>query len=236
VSMRLWTRAGAILTLWLAGAPLAQAQTQPATATATLRDRSGETVATAELREMTDQVSITLTFPTSSRLTDTHAIHIHERGRCDPPDFSSAGHIFNPLGKQHGLLNPDGPMVGDLPDMVLGPTGLVRYSVAAPLATLRAGTVSLLGPGGTALVIDSGSDDNKSQPLGNAGTSIACGVILAPGQADPSAGNAAPPISPLVVGLGGLVLIALGVGLRLIRARSYDRKNVEHVSYKGGDK
>jgi superoxide dismutase, Cu-Zn family len=217
--MRLWTRACAILTLWLAGAPLVQAQTQPATATATLRDRNGQTVATAELREMPDQVSITLTFPTNSRLTDTHAIHIHARGRCDPPEFTSAGNIFNPFGKQHGLLNPDGPMVGDLPDIVLGPTGLVRYSVAAPLATLRPGPVSLLGPGGTALVIDSGSDDNKSQPLGNAGTYIACGVILAPGQADPSAGNAASPIWPLALGLAGLVLLVIGVGLRLIGAR-----------------
>jgi hypothetical protein len=109
---------------------------------------------------------------------------------------------------------------------VLGPTGLVRYSVAAPLATLRAGHASLLGPSGTALVIAFGSDDNKTQPLGNAGTCVACGVILAPGQADPSAGNAASPISPLAVGLAGLaglaglvVLIVIGVGLRLIRAR-----------------
>jgi Cu-Zn family superoxide dismutase len=215
--MRLWTRACAIFTLWLAGASLSQAQTSTATAAATLRDRNGQTVATAELREMPDQVSITLIFPTNSRLTDTHAIHIHERGRCDPPEFASAGNIFNPFGKQHGLLNPDGPMVGDLPDIVLGPAGLTRYSVAAPLATLRAGPASLLGPGGTALVIDSGSDDNTSQPLGNAGTYIACGVILAPGQAEPSAGNAAASISPLVVALAGLALIVVGMGLRLNR-------------------
>src|SRR4051812_25711160 len=108
--------------LLCAHAPDANAQNLPVDATATLRDPSGKTVATAELRELPDQVSITLLFPTNERLSGTHAVHIHETGKCDPPDFTSAGNIFNPLGKQHGFLNPNGPMVGDLPDLVLGPT------------------------------------------------------------------------------------------------------------------
>jgi hypothetical protein len=105
-------------------------------------------------------------------------------------------------------------MVGDLPDLVLGSTGLVHYSVTAPQATLRPGPASLLGPGGTALVIDAGPDDNKTQPRGNSGAFIACGVILAPGQADPFAGNAASPTSPVFVGIAGLALLAVGIGLR----------------------
>jgi hypothetical protein len=110
-------------------------------------------------------------------------------------------------------------MVGDLPDLLLGPTGLVHYSLAAPLATLRPGPASLLGPGGTSLVLDAGSDDNKTQPLGNSGPYIACGVVLAPGQADPFAGNVAAPISPVVIGIIGLVVIVVGVGLRRLATR-----------------
>lgn len=188
------------------------------TATATLRDRNGQTVATADLRQGPDQVTISLAFQGTSRLNGTHAMHIHERGMCSPPDFADAGGIFNPTNKQHGFLNPAGPMVGDLPDLVLGPDGLVRYSVAAPLATLGPGAASLLKPGGTSLVIDSGSDDNKTQPSGNSGTSVACGVILAPGQVDPSPGGRSEAgISPLWIGVAGIVLVAGGFVLRRSR-------------------
>jgi len=143
-------------------------------------------------------------------------VHIHERGSCTGAGFADAGGIFNPFGKEHGLLNPAGPMAGDLPDLTLGTTGLARYNIAAPLATLRPGPASLLNPSGTALIIDSGSDDNKTQPLGNSGAPLACGVILPGSQAaaivTPSSANAL--LSPFVVGLGGLILIFVGLAVR----------------------
>ena len=191
----------------------AQAPPGTATATAAVRDRNGQMVATADLREVQGEVVITLTFPQQAPLTGTHAVHIHETGRCGPPDFTDAGGIFNPLRKQHGLRNPDGPMVGDLPDLALGPTGLVRYSVTAPLATLQPGPTSLLGPSGTAIVIDAGQDDNVSQPAGNSGARIACGVILAPGQTSAQSGTSL----PLVLAGIGLIVLLAGVGLRVWR-------------------
>jgi Cu-Zn family superoxide dismutase len=194
----------------------AQSQQAPLTASADLRDGSGKQVATASLIQASDQVQITFSFPNTGALAGTHAVHIHERGSCGGVGFAEAGGIFNPFGKQHGLLNPQGPMAGDLPDLTLGETGLARYNIAAPLATLRPGPASLLNPTGTALVIDSGIDDNKSQPLGNSGTPLACGVILPGGQAaaivTPSSSNAV--FSPLVIGLIGLILIFVGLAVK----------------------
>jgi len=210
--------------LLLASVPAAWSQGAP-TATAELRDRTGKSVATADLHESQNEVLITLTFARDAPLTGTHAIHIHDRGRCGGSDFGGAGGIFNPQGKQHGLLNPAGPMVGDLPDIVLGPTGLARYNVSAPLATLRPGPASLLGPGGTAIVIDAGQDDNRTQPDGNSGARIACGIILAPGQAAPSA-EAPALLSPLVLAGLGVCLILVGMALPWWRRRREIRGSV----------
>jgi superoxide dismutase, Cu-Zn family len=205
-------------------APLIAWAQAPTTASARLVDRNGRTLATADLREQPDQVLIALSFASPSALTGDHAIHIHERGQCTAPDFADAGAIFNPQGKEHGLLNPAGPMVGDLPDLVLGADGVAHYNLAAPLATLRPGPNSLLGPGGTSLVITEAADDNQSQPSGNSGARIACGVITAAGQApaDSSvrAGTSSSDLSgSIAIGALGVLLIAGGVLLRISRNR-----------------
>ena len=203
--------AAALLMLW-SGSASAQPQTG---ATADLRDHNNASVATAEFSEEPDQVLITLTFPRQSPLTGTHAIRILAGNRCTPPDFSDAGGIFNPFGKQHGLRNPAGPMAGDLPDIVLGDTGLVRYTIAAPLATLRPGPASLLGAGGTSIAIDTGQDDNTSQPAGDSGSIIACGAIYAPGQA-PVVSTPSVSVTPILIGVIGALLIVAGLALRRI--------------------
>jgi Cu-Zn family superoxide dismutase len=177
-------------------------------------------VAEVTLREAPDQVLIALTFPDRT-LTGTHAIQIHDTGRCDPPDFASAGGIFNPFGKQHGLLNPDGPMAGDLPSLVIGPSGLSSYNTAAPLAKLGSGgPASLLRPGGTSLVIFAQADDDHSQPDGNAGPGPL--DASASGQISPSAQSSATGESrfgTVFIALGGLLLIGVGVALRQRRLR-----------------
>ncbi len=105
-----------------------------------------------------------------------HAIHIHENGVCTPPDFKSAGAHFNPEGKKHGRQNPEGHHAGDLPNLYLSGEKEMLYLVI-PGLTLSQGPKSVLKEGGTSVVIHASEDDHKTDPSGNSGDRIACGVI-----------------------------------------------------------
>ena len=107
----------------------------------------------------------------------THALHIHAVGKCDPPDFKTAGPHFNPTGKKHGRENPEGAHAGDLPNFEVGNDGRAKVSLFANHVTLDDGPNSLFHPEGTALVIHEKPDDYITDPTGNAGARIACGVI-----------------------------------------------------------
>lgn len=102
-----------------------------------------------------------------------HAIHIHETGRCEPPGFTSAGGHLNPTNNQHGLENPHGYHMGDLTNITVCPNRQLKTTLLAPTVEVPA----LYRPGGTALVIHQDADDYVSNPAGNAGPRIACGVI-----------------------------------------------------------
>jgi len=104
-----------------------------------------------------------------------HGTHVHDIGRCDPPDFASAGGHWNPLGARHGALNPAGPHLGDLPDLVVGTDGRGTLAVNIPGATIA----GLLGGDGSAIVVHAGRDDMMTDPAGNSGARIACGVFAA---------------------------------------------------------
>ncbi len=106
-----------------------------------------------------------------------HGIHIHAVGKCEPPEFASAGGHLNPAGKKHGLRNPEGAHAGDLPNLVVGKAGKAKATFTARGATLGEGTGSLLSAEGTSLVVHANPDDEKSDPAGNSGPRIACGVI-----------------------------------------------------------
>ena len=106
-----------------------------------------------------------------------HAVHIHAVGKCEAPDFASAGGHFNPLNKKHGLKNPDGPHAGDLPDMYVNKDGVGRYEALMESVTLGAGETSVFDADGSAIVIHATADDNVTDPAGNSGDRIACGVI-----------------------------------------------------------
>lgn len=108
-----------------------------------------------------------------------HGFHIHGTGKCTAPDFQSAGGHFNPFGKKHGLKSADGAHVGDLPNLLVGPDGVGVAVAMIPMATLGKGQGSLFQSEGTAVVIHSGADDHTSDPAGNAGKRMACGVIRA---------------------------------------------------------
>ena len=105
-----------------------------------------------------------------------HGIHVHPIGRCDPPDFASAGTHWNPTNKQHGLNNPNGPHAGDMPNVTVAANGVLQETVILPHANMA----ELLDADGAAILIHANADDYVSQPSGNSGPKIAC-AVLGPG-------------------------------------------------------
>ncbi len=109
----------------------------------------------------------------------THGIHFHAVGRCDA-DFSSAGAHYNPVGRKHGLSAADGPHAGDAPNFTAGADGRARVRFTTDRVTLTSGATSLADSDGSAIVVHASADDQLTDPSGNSGARIACGVIRAP--------------------------------------------------------
>ena len=163
---------------WLAASTLAAlALSAPASAAdkaqATLKDPDGKEVGHATLFGTTGGVLISLNLtavPAGER-----AFHIHAVGKCEPPKFESAGPHFNPEEHQHGMMNPKGPHAGDMPNLHVPESGAVQIEVLNSTVALT--EASLLDTDGSAIVIHASADDYKTDPAGNAGDRIACGVI-----------------------------------------------------------
>ncbi len=154
--------------------PFAASADGPA-AQAVLHDAQGKEVGTATFTPTSGGVEVAV--QVADLPPGNHGIHIHAAGKCEPPDFTSAGGHFNPLGKQHGLHNPNGAHAGDLPNLAVGQNGVAKATFTAKGASLGEGKGSLLGPEGTSLVIHADPDNERTDPAGNSGARVACGVI-----------------------------------------------------------
>ncbi|WP_371345258.1 superoxide dismutase family protein [Ancylobacter sp. IITR112] len=149
------------------------------TASASLISPKGEQLGNATLKQTPHGVLISVELQGIAQ--GPHGFHIHETGKCDPADgFKSAGGHYNPQGKRHGLLDPAGPHAGDMPNQFVGPSGTLSVQVLNTFVTLEPGTASLFDEDGSALMVHSGPDDYTSQPAGEAGERVACGVIERP--------------------------------------------------------
>jgi Cu-Zn family superoxide dismutase len=145
-----------------------------ATASATLRDLAGARVGTVTFTDAYGGVII------AGNITGlglgAHAIHVHETGKCDGA-FTTAGAHFNPTAKHHGFLNSDAPHLGDLPNIDTPAAGKLRFEFMLAGATIR-GTNAMLDADGAAIVIHGSRDNYRTDPTGDSGARIACGVIV----------------------------------------------------------
>jgi Cu-Zn family superoxide dismutase len=145
------------------------------TAKTTLKNAEGKNVGSAELSQLPAGVLIKLSL--NGVPAGEHAFHVHAAGKCEPP-FTSAGGHFNPDSKKHGLMANEGHHAGDMPNLHIPQDGALAIEVVNASVTLEKGKPnSLFGPNGTALIVHAGKDDYKTDPTGDAGGRIACGVV-----------------------------------------------------------
>lgn len=158
----------------VAGLTPAVAAKKTTVGTAVVLDGAGATRGEVKLVEHGDGMDLKLTV--RGLPAGQHGVHLHMVGSCNAPNFASAGGHLNPHGRMHGSLNPQGSHFGDLPNLAVGRSG--RGSLTARLAGARAELwQSMFDGDGTALVVHATADDYRTDPTGNSGGRIACGVI-----------------------------------------------------------
>jgi len=159
-----------LLTTSANAAPIAQAE---------LKTPDGKKVGTATFIETKNGVQLSVR--AKGLAPGSHGIHFHQTGKCEGPDFKSAGeHLSGPAAQGHGL-HEKGPHAGDLPNLVVGEDGTAVSEMNTPRVTLKTGPRSLLKEGGTSIVIHEKADDQRTDPSGKSGDRVACGVITSKG-------------------------------------------------------
>lgn len=144
-------------------------------ATAVMKDTAGNDIGLARFTE-DDKGVVHVDVNVKGLSPGKHGIHIHEKGTCSPT-FTAAGAHYNPMGKKHGLSNPEGAHAGDMPELLVNDAGEGHLSATTSLVTLSPGNTTLFDNDGSALVIHAGPDDQMTDPTGGSGDRIACGVI-----------------------------------------------------------
>jgi len=142
-----------------------------------LNDATGKPVGTAVITERKPGAGVTIKLNLMGLTPGVHAIHIHQTAKCEMPGFTTAGGHFNPAGKKHGTLSPDGHHNGDMPNFTVKADGTSKATIRDADVTLGDGPNSLYANGGTALMVHAKADDYKTDPSGAAGDRVACGTI-----------------------------------------------------------
>lgn len=148
-------------------------------ATAELRDATGKPIGIVHLTESGGIKGVTLAVEFEGATPGQHGIHIHTVGTCDGAGaFASAGGHFNPSGAKHGIGAPGGPHAGDMNAAIVDPSGHAVFVVINPNVTLSPGPNSLFDADGSAIVVHATADDQRTDPSGNSGARVACGVVV----------------------------------------------------------
>lgn len=142
---------------------------------ARISDAAGRPLARARASNVSEGLRIEITAEGLS--AGTYGVHVHAAGRCDPPGFESAGPHWNPTMRQHGSQNPQGPHRGDLPNLSVGANGQGEIAFIVPDAQLAGGVGGMFDADGAALVVHARPDDYRTDPSGNSGARIGCGVF-----------------------------------------------------------
>jgi len=140
-----------------------------------LADASGRTVAAANIRQSGGGLLVHV--ESRGLNAGTYGTHLHTVGLCEPPGFTSAGSHWNPTAHQHGRDNPQGPHLGDLPNLVVDASGRGSVDFTIPSGALTGGANPLLDADGAAIVVHASPDDYRTDPSGNSGARMACGVL-----------------------------------------------------------
>ncbi len=144
-------------------------------AQAEIREPGGRVVARSVATQVGDSVRVRI--EATGLAAGSYGAHVHTAGRCDPPSFESAGPHWNPSGRAHGRDNPAGQHMGDLPNLVVGTQGSGSVEFTIPGASISSGGAQMIDMDGAAIVIHARPDDYRTDPSGNSGARIACGVL-----------------------------------------------------------
>jgi Cu-Zn family superoxide dismutase len=142
-----------------------------------LMDAKGVSVGTATISAKKSGTGVDIKLDLKGLPAGEHAVHIHANAKCEGPAFTTAGGHFNPDTKKHGLENPDGAHAGDMKNFTVSAKGTAKVTVSDERVTMGTDNHSIFTNGGTALMIHAKADDYKTDPTGNAGDRIACGLI-----------------------------------------------------------
>jgi Cu-Zn family superoxide dismutase len=207
----------------MAAVPVLGAESRTTGASAELKNARGEVVGQALLLPTGTGGRLEVQVKGfSDAKAGEHGIHIHTVGSCTAPDFASAGGHFNPTAKKHGLNNPEGHHAGDLLNIMFDGAGNATFGTAVEGIAFEAGAAgSIFDADGSAVVIHAGPDDMVSDPAGNSGARIACGVFAAYAvpAGMPSTGIGDPGLYLWAGSITAIILVSMGLTLARTRTR-----------------